>query len=149
MRLGELLVGRGLLCVEDIEQALRRQRIEGGRLGANLIALGLLTPDQLRILLQDQRDLDAALPLCRRTLARLEAMLGANHPNTSRARCNLARLLVAGGQPDEALPLAEAALVAQRAALGPKHPWTLDSGHVAAEAREAIERVEIAAAVPA
>src|SRR5271166_472898 len=47
MNLGELLVGRGLVTRADIDAALERQLVEGGRLGENLIALGLLTPDQL------------------------------------------------------------------------------------------------------
>jgi hypothetical protein len=43
MSLGGLLVGRGLVTLDDIDVALERQRAEGGRLGDNLIALGLLT----------------------------------------------------------------------------------------------------------
>lgn len=46
MRLGEILVARGLVSTEDIEQAIARQREEGGRLGDNLVALGLLTAEQ-------------------------------------------------------------------------------------------------------
>ena len=46
MRLGEILVARGLVSMEDIEQAIVRQREEGGRLGDNLVALGLLTAEQ-------------------------------------------------------------------------------------------------------
>ena len=47
MSLGGLLVGRGLVTRADIDAALERQRLEGGRLGDNLIALGLLTAEQL------------------------------------------------------------------------------------------------------
>ena len=47
MSLGGLLVGRGLVTLDDIDAALERQRAEGGRLGDNLIALGLLTAEQL------------------------------------------------------------------------------------------------------
>ena len=47
MSLGGLLVGRGLVTLDDIDAALERQRAEGGRLGDNLIALGLLTADEL------------------------------------------------------------------------------------------------------
>ena len=47
MRLGEILVGSGLVTIPDIEAAIARQFVEGGRLGENLIALGLLTPEQL------------------------------------------------------------------------------------------------------
>src|SRR5882724_719373 len=47
MSLGGLLVGRGLVTLSDLNGALERQRVEGGRLGENLIALGLLTAEQL------------------------------------------------------------------------------------------------------
>ncbi|MBV8132277.1 MAG: hypothetical protein JO282_07180, partial [Alphaproteobacteria bacterium] len=47
MSLGGLLVGRGLITRDDLDAALERQRTEGGRLGDNLIALGLLTAEQL------------------------------------------------------------------------------------------------------
>lgn len=38
-----LLVGRGLVTRGDIDATLERQLVAGGRLGENLIALGLLT----------------------------------------------------------------------------------------------------------
>src|SRR5213075_65586 len=47
MQLGDILVGRGLVGAADIEAALARQLTEGGRLGDNLIAMGLLTAEQL------------------------------------------------------------------------------------------------------
>jgi predicted ATPase with chaperone activity len=47
MRLTEILVGQRLLAVADIDAALERQRLEGGRLGENLIALGMITAEQL------------------------------------------------------------------------------------------------------
>ncbi|HZT90206.1 MAG TPA: hypothetical protein VFA12_19725 [Stellaceae bacterium] len=47
MRLGEILVARGLLKVSDINTALKRQLVAGGRLGENLIALGLIEPEVL------------------------------------------------------------------------------------------------------
>jgi predicted ATPase with chaperone activity len=46
-RLGDVLVGRGLVSPADVEAALQRQLTEGGRLGDNLVAMGLLTPDQV------------------------------------------------------------------------------------------------------
>ncbi len=42
MRLGEILVGGGFVGVADVAAAIARQKVEGGRLGENLIALGLL-----------------------------------------------------------------------------------------------------------
>src|SRR5580704_4929239 len=47
MRVGDILVERGLVDSADIETALVRQLAEGGRLGDNLIGMGLLTADQL------------------------------------------------------------------------------------------------------
>ena len=47
MRLGEMLVGRGLVTDAEIKAAMERQRIAGGRLGENLIALGYITDEQL------------------------------------------------------------------------------------------------------
>lgn len=48
MRLGEILVGNGLVKIADVEAAIRHQLEHGGRLGENLISLGLITPDQLQ-----------------------------------------------------------------------------------------------------
>jgi predicted ATPase with chaperone activity len=47
MRLGDILIERGLAAPADIEAALARQLAEGGRLGYNLMGMGLLTADQL------------------------------------------------------------------------------------------------------
>jgi energy-coupling factor transporter ATP-binding protein EcfA2 len=47
MRLGDILVARGMVTVQQVEDALNRQIAEGGRLGDNLVALGHLTNDQL------------------------------------------------------------------------------------------------------
>src|SRR6266404_1134533 len=47
MRLGEILLKRELVTAAAISEALERQKTDGGRLGANLIALGYLTEEQL------------------------------------------------------------------------------------------------------
>ena len=47
MQLGDMLVARGLVTPADIEAALARQVREGGRLGENLTAMGLVTADQI------------------------------------------------------------------------------------------------------
>ena len=44
---GETLVEHGLVTREQVNRALERQRLYGGRLGDNLIHLGFLTEDQL------------------------------------------------------------------------------------------------------
>ncbi len=51
MRLGTLLTVHGLVSPADVERAVDRQAKHGGRLGDNLIALGLITADQLNELL--------------------------------------------------------------------------------------------------
>ncbi len=47
MRLGDILVARGLVTVEQVDEAVTRQIAEGGRLGDNLVTLGYLTIEQL------------------------------------------------------------------------------------------------------
>jgi hypothetical protein len=123
MRIGEILVRRGLVTPSDVQAALERQRVHGKGLGANLIALRRLTVDQLVTVLQDQRDLKG-LPVSERTLVEWERSFGHNHPNTSRARYNVARLHLAAGNATDALKLGRAALAVQEAALGRNHAWT-------------------------
>jgi hypothetical protein len=47
MQLGEILVGRGLVTVADIDRALEQQRRDGRRLGEQLITAGALSEPQL------------------------------------------------------------------------------------------------------
>jgi len=47
MELGDRLVAKGLVTSADIESALVRQVKDGGRLGENLIAMGVITADQI------------------------------------------------------------------------------------------------------
>jgi energy-coupling factor transporter ATP-binding protein EcfA2 len=53
MRLGEILVGRGHVSVDAVKAARQRQHQEGGRLGDNLLAMGLVTESQLTAVLRD------------------------------------------------------------------------------------------------
>ena len=53
MRLGDILLMRGLVRNEDLEAAFERQRKQGGRLGENLIALGLMTTEQLYAVIEE------------------------------------------------------------------------------------------------
>ena len=62
MRLGEILVEQGVLTAADIDAGLERQQANGGRLGENLIALGLATAEQLASAMH-------AVPAIPRTLA--------------------------------------------------------------------------------
>ena len=76
-------------------------------------------------------------------------MLGPEHPNTNRARYNLARLLLASGSATEALALGETALAAHDKVLGPDHHLTKDSARVTADALDALGRADEAAALRA
>jgi len=53
MRLGDILLYRGLVSVEGLERALKLQREKSGRLGEHLVALGLITLDQLHAVLEE------------------------------------------------------------------------------------------------
>ena len=48
MLLGDVLVAHGFVTKEEIEAAIARQARQGGRLGENLVALGMLSEEQLR-----------------------------------------------------------------------------------------------------
>ena len=47
MHLGELLIARGLVSLDELDEALRLQAVKHGSLGEHLIALGHLTAEQL------------------------------------------------------------------------------------------------------
>jgi hypothetical protein len=47
MRIGDLLVAARLVKPEDIDAALKRQLISGGRLGECLVALGAIKAEAL------------------------------------------------------------------------------------------------------
>ena len=53
MRLGEILLARSLVSAADIEEAMRRQKVKGGRLGDNLISLGVITQEQLEAVMHE------------------------------------------------------------------------------------------------
>lgn len=47
-QLGELLVEEKVVTEKELKDALERQRLNGGRLGSNLLALGCITAEELR-----------------------------------------------------------------------------------------------------
>jgi len=149
MRLGELLIGQGLASREDIEAALKRQRLEGGRLGNHLVAMGVLSVEQLLVALRGQQEVGATLDMCARTLQRWQGMHGPSHPNTHRARYSYARALLAAGRAGEAVKHAEAALAGHRATVGEHHAWTDDALQLVADARHAVSANEPAPAAAA
>jgi hypothetical protein len=53
MRLGDILMIKGLVGSADLEAAFERQRRQGGRLAENLIALGLMTTEQLYAVIEE------------------------------------------------------------------------------------------------
>ena len=80
---------------------------------------------------------DAALPLFNDAIVAFAKTLGDDHPNTNRARCNLARLLLRIGKVEEGLSLARTALAAPQDHLGGDHGWTKGSASVVADALDA------------
>jgi hypothetical protein len=53
MNLGNLLAAKGLVSVEDIQPAVNHQTTNGGRLGDSIVALGLVTKEQIEEVLTD------------------------------------------------------------------------------------------------
>ncbi len=62
MRLGEILVGRGIVSLEQLKAALEIQQRDGSRLGDILVALNLLTTDQMRSVLASVTLMTPAVP---------------------------------------------------------------------------------------
>jgi hypothetical protein len=61
VRLGEQLIAAGLVTPDKLEQALRAQVVWGGRLGTNLIEIGCIDLDELSRALGQQHGVPAAL----------------------------------------------------------------------------------------
>jgi energy-coupling factor transporter ATP-binding protein EcfA2 len=53
MKLGNILVAKGLVTAADINRAVEHQSTNGGRLGDSIVALGLLTKEQIDKVLDD------------------------------------------------------------------------------------------------
>lgn len=62
MLLGEMLVLEGVISQNQLDNALERQRVMGGRIGTNLLELNYLTEVQLIQYLSKQRNIPAAPP---------------------------------------------------------------------------------------
>jgi hypothetical protein len=60
MRLGELLLQENIVTPEALEEALESQVVHGGRLGTNLVELGLLSEQELARLLGKQHNVASA-----------------------------------------------------------------------------------------
>ena len=59
-RLGDLLVRRRMIKLEQLDKAVQCQVLFGGRLGTNLLELGFITEDQLRRILEEKYQLRSA-----------------------------------------------------------------------------------------
>jgi DNA-binding MarR family transcriptional regulator len=53
MNLGDILVAKGVVSAKDVRLALDYQREKGGRLGENLVTLGMLTKEQIDKVLEE------------------------------------------------------------------------------------------------
>jgi hypothetical protein len=136
----EILIGQGLATPAEIDAALQRQRQEGGRLGATLVAMGVMTVGQLLTALRNQHQAGSSVELCERTLERWETLYGPLHPNTSRAHYNLARALMTSGRTAEAARHAEAAFAGHTRMLGARHICTQEAARLITEANRALAR---------
>lgn len=53
MAIGELLLSKGIITEEQLDRVVRQQKIAGGRLGDNLVALGYISRENLEAVLQE------------------------------------------------------------------------------------------------
>jgi hypothetical protein len=53
MAIGELLLSKGIISEEQLDRVVRQQKIAGGRLGDNLVALGYISRENLEAVLQE------------------------------------------------------------------------------------------------
>lgn len=82
-KIGEMLVEAGLISPAQLQEALRHQRITGGRMGSNLVALGFISEDLLMDFLAqktgvprlDLKNLDVPLEVLQRIPRRLADQL--------------------------------------------------------------------------
>ena len=59
-RVGEMLINKGLLTQEQLDEALQYQKTEGLKLGRALIELGFITKDDFLTVLSEQLNVDIA-----------------------------------------------------------------------------------------
>ncbi len=62
MKLGNILVAKGLVSADDINRAIEHQNANGGRLGDSIVALGLITKEQIDKVLEDAPQAPSSLP---------------------------------------------------------------------------------------
>jgi predicted ATPase with chaperone activity len=62
MNLGDILVAKGMVSAEDVKCALEHQRQNGGRFGESLVALGVLTKEQIDKVLEEAPQAPLTIP---------------------------------------------------------------------------------------
>ncbi|MFC4016025.1 tetratricopeptide repeat protein [Nonomuraea purpurea] len=100
-----------------------RWTLMGNGLSADLLSLRQWCGRHL----YDLADFTRAIPLLKTTLADLERVLGADHPDTLNSRNNLAYAYQTAGDLSRAILLHEATLADSERVLGTHHPDTLNS----------------------
>jgi hypothetical protein len=137
MFLGELLVAQGLATPDEIRIALLRQQRKGGRIGDNLVELGIITRETLNVALREQYTRAMEVIAREDLLAHTERRFGSEHPQTNHQRCRLAAALVVGGQTADARKHAERGFTGLKATLGDEHAWTAECAVTLAAANDA------------
>jgi hypothetical protein len=120
VRLGELLVQKGVISVEQLQTSLHEQSRFGGRLGTSLIQLGYVDVDTIALALSDQQELPPALrehvaSIDRKTLTLFPPRIVTTHKVVPIGYTvgKPARLVVASMTP-RALPIEDLAFAAGR-----------------------------------
>ena len=108
------------------------------------IALFMTALDNLAHAYWRSGRLDLALPLCVELLAKRQATLGPDHPNTLISMNNLAQAYQEDGKASLALPLLQQTLAKRQVKLGLDHPDTLLSMNNLAEAHRSAGKLDLA-----
>ena len=101
----------------------------------------LAMKDALATVASEAGDFGGAIEILKDATEEAERVLGADHPDTLRARNNLAAAYYAARRVNEAIPLFEKTLKAQTQILGPNHPDTLTSSNNLANAYQEAGRL--------
>ena len=81
-KLGEILVRENLISPQHLREALDYQREHGGRLGFNLVKLGLISDDMITAVLSRQY----GIPSVNLDLFSIDRIRSKPHPSRSRAK---------------------------------------------------------------
>ena len=101
----------------------------------------LAMKDALATVATETGDFGGAIEILKDAAEESGRILGADHPDTLRARNNLAAAYYAARRVNEAIPLFEKTLKAQTQILGPNHPDTLTSSNNLANAYQEAGRL--------